>query len=177
MTQVHELPQVEPFDGVSASELISRFGQAVNRYFVRRVRDRSEAEDLTQEVFARLLRRDGPVPIENAEGYLFRVAANLLTERARQGARRRTLDEDAHREDWVEGGEEFSPERILLGKEAYTQVVEALLELPERTRMIFILNRYEDMSGTEIAKRLGLSVSAVEKQMMRALAHLRERLK
>lgn len=42
----------------------------------------------------------------------------------------------------------------------------ALLELPERTRVVFALNRYEEFTYQEIAMRLGVSVSAVEKHMM-----------
>ena len=72
--------------------------------------------------------------------------------------------------------EDFSPERILLGREAYARMVEALQELPERARTIFVLNRFEELSAGEIARRLGVSVSTVEKDMMRAIAHLKARL-
>ena len=54
------------------------------------------------------------------------------------------------------------------GREALSEVGAALLELPERTRQVFVLRRLEDMSFREIALRLGLSVSAVEKHMLRA---------
>ena len=55
-------------------------------------------------------------------------------------------------------------------------MVEALQELPERARTIFVLNRFEELSAAEIARRLGVSVSTVEKDMMRAIAHLKARL-
>jgi len=51
-----------------------------------------------------------------------------------------------------------------------------LLELPERTRVVFVLRRLENLSYSEIGLRLGLSVSAVEKHMLRAVRHLATRM-
>ena len=161
-------------DRQAIAELSVRYGQAVRRFFSRRLRDGADVEDLTQEVFARLLKRAELGEIANIEGYLFHTAANLLRERARKAARR---PGDAPAIDEIDAGvEEVSPERILLGREAYARMVEALQELPERARTIFVLNRFEELSAAEIARRLGVSVSTVEKDMMRAIAHLKARL-
>ena len=161
-------------DRRAIADLSVRYGQAVRRFFSRRLRDGADVEDLTQEVFARLLKRAELGEIANIEGYLFHTAANLLRERARKAARR---PGDCFDGAEIDGAvEEFSPERILLGREAYARMVEALQELPERTRTIFVLNRFEELSAAEIARRLGVSVSTVEKDMMRAIAHLKARL-
>ena len=72
--------------------------------------------------------------------------------------------------------EDISPERVILGQEAWAVFVQALQELPERARTIFILNRFEELSGREIAQRLGYSISLVEKEMIKAISYLRERL-
>ena len=161
-------------DRRASADLSVRYGQAVRRFFSRRLRDGADVEDLTQEVFARLLKRAELGEIANIEGYLFHTAANLLRERARKAARR---PGDTPAIDEIDAaGEEFSPERILLGREAYARMVEALQELPERARTIFVLNRFEELSAAEIARRLGVSVSTVEKDMMRAIAHLKARL-
>ena len=53
----------------------------------------------------------------------------------------------------------------------------ALLELPDRTRIIFVLRRLEGMKYSEIAHKLGISVSAVEKHMLRAMSYLTERMR
>ena len=161
-------------DRRAIADLSVRYGQAVRRFFSRRLRDGADVEDLTQEVFARLLKRAELGEIAHIEGYLFHTAANLLRERARKAARR--PGDAAHSEEIDAAVEEFSPERILLGREAYARMVEALQELPERARTIFVLNRFEELSAAEIARRLGVSVSTVEKDMMRAIAHLKARL-
>jgi RNA polymerase sigma-70 factor (ECF subfamily) len=165
----------EQRDRRAIADLSVRYGQAVRRFFSRRLRDGADVEDLTQEVFARLLKRAELGEIANIEGYLFHTAANLLRERARKSARRPGDDITAD-PDLADSVEDFSPERILLGREAYARMVEALQELPERTRTIFVLNRFEELSAAEIARRLGVSVSTVEKDMMRAIAHLKARL-
>jgi len=163
-------------DRRTIADLSVRYGQAVRRFFSRRLRDGADVEDLTQEVFARLLKRAELGEIANIEGYLFHTAANLLRERARKSARRPGDATAAIDPEFADFVEEVSPERILLGREAYARMVEALQELPERTRTIFVLNRFEELSAAEIARRLGVSVSTVEKDMMRAIAHLKARL-
>lgn len=163
-------------DRQAIAELSLRYGQAVRRFFSRRLRDGADVEDLTQEVFARLLKRAELGEIANIEGYLFHTAANLLRERARKAARRPGDAPAFSDEEFAPDHEDFTPERILLGREAYARMVEALQELPERARTIFVLNRFEELSAAEIARRLGVSVSTVEKDMMRAIAHLKARL-
>ncbi len=157
--------------------MVDQYGPAVRAFFARRVRNADDVEDLSQEVFVRLLKRADLDAIENPQGYLFHIAASVLADRHRLMGRRISTVSDADDFESAPGGEELSPERVLLGKEAYERMVRALLALPERTRMIVVLNRYELMSAPEIAKRLGLSVSLVSKEMMRATALLRDSVK
>lgn len=162
------------------NELDTRFRGPLLAYFLRRVRDRSEAEDLTQEVFVRLARQSEPP--ESVQAYVFVTAANLLKDRARLQSTHRT---QAHRslDDIVTEAssapglvEDRNPERVLAGKETLREFVSALEALSERTRDIFILSRIEHMHQCDIAKLFGISVSAVEKHVMKALNHLGARL-
>lgn len=162
-------------DAERVAALMQGYGPAIRSFFARRMSGHEEVDDLTQEVFAHLLKRARIDSIANIEGYLFQIAANLLRERGRRRAFRQQDQQrplDAADYDRLE---DFSPERILLGREAYALMLRALQELPERTRTVFILSRYEDMTGAEIARKLGVSESAVEKHMAKALAHLRAR--
>ena len=65
--------------------------------------------------------------------------------------------------------EESSPERILLGRERLTKATEIMHGMPPRTREVFLLHRFEEMTYPAIAHALGISVSAVEKHIMIAL--------
>src|ERR1700761_5397526 len=66
------------------AELDRRFRLPLNAYFRRRVSSASEAEDLTQDVFERILKVLNNEPIQNAEALVFRIAVNLLRDRARR---------------------------------------------------------------------------------------------
>jgi len=140
-------------------------------FFRRRVRNEDEVEDLVQDVFARIIARDSTEPVEHLGGYVLRTATNILTDRSRRRATRHadlhvTLDTDRH------GDEEIDPERVLSGKEDLNAATAALLSLPERTRTVFVLRRLEGCPHRDIARQLGISVSAVEKHMVRAVRHL-----
>ena len=71
--------------------------------------------------------------------------------------------------------EETSPERVLNSEQELNVVVDALQELSERTRDVFMLDRLEHLKHGEIAGLYGISVSAVEKHVAKAVAHLARR--
>ena len=155
--------------------LARRYSRALNRFFERRApRLSSEREDLTQEVFARLAQRGSGDEIAHAEGYLFQTAANVLTDRLRRRSVRHS-DEHVEYDENQHAIEDFSAERVLAAREQVEMVVATLEDLPERTRFAFVLHRFEGMKQQEIARRLGISVSAVEKHIVRALRHVCER--
>lgn len=145
------------------------------QFFERRVGSSVEAEDLAQELFERLARQSDLGRLEQLDGYVFTVATNLLRDRARKRASHAA---DAHfaLEEVAEFSEEITPERVLMGKDAVNRFLAALAELPERTRTVLMLRRYEGLEFKEIARRLGISVSAVEKHMVRAMDYLSRRL-
>ena len=152
--------------------LARRYTNALNRFFERRAPAlASEREDLTQEVFARLAGRRSSDDIGQAEAYLFQTARSVLADRMRRRSTRRTDDHVEYDEN-RHAVEDFSTERVLSGREQVQLVLAALEELPERTRFAFVLHRFEGLKQQEIARRLGISVSAVEKHMIRALRHI-----
>lgn len=151
-------------------------------FFAKRVQSRSEAEDLTQEVFIRLLRHPDRNGGRTLGAFVFTIAANLLRDRAKaaatagdrlaQGLNPLLDDATAPAPALIE---DRNPERVLLGKEAIESVIQSLYELDDRTRDVFILSRLENMPHREIARMHGISVSMVEKLMMKAIAHLAAR--
>lgn len=168
-----------------AEQLVARFRRPLLSYFRRRVREREDAEDLTQEVFLRILRRDETIPVENPEIYIFRIAANLLRDRARWAVRHQA-GEHTSLEDLVDPNTEArtletallehrGPERVILSRESLAEVLRALDELGPRIRDIFILARLEKMKHRDIAAAYGLTVSSVEKYVAKCEVHLARR--
>lgn len=141
------------------------------RYFRVRISDPFEVDDLIQEVFARIVARDSTQPVGHLAGYVFQTAASVLADRRRRRATRRAdlhvaFDPDRHADLDVD------PHRVLCGKQELRAATAALLSLPERTRTVFILHRLEGRRHREVAAQLGISVSAVEKHMIKAIEHL-----
>lgn len=161
-----------------ATQLARMFRAPLLAYFSKRIRSRSEAEDLTQEVFVRLLRHPDRHQGETVEAYVFTIAANLLRDRVKSvsAAHERlsyAIDQMADAGYFPAAlVEDRDPERVLVGKETIEDVLGALAELGERTRDVFILARLEHLQHKEIAELFGISISSVEKMIMKAMAHL-----
>lgn len=148
-----------------------RYTGALSRYFERRVAQKSDVPDLVQDVFVRLAKLNDLSAIEQPEHYIFATAASALRDRGRRSAVREqaaheVLDENEH------AGSEISPERVLAGREAVGRLHAALRQLPERTRDVFVLRVFEEEKLKDVARKLGISQRAVEKQYAKALAHV-----
>ena len=145
---------------------MAEYGPALRRYFGRSV-GAGEAEDLVQEVFLAMQVRGQHETVENASGYLFRIAANLLAKRRQREPWH--WDRHAGLEGAYEPREEISPERTLIAKQTAAGVLEALKALPPRTAEAFLLHRFEEMTYAAIAAHMGVSVKAVEALIARAM--------
>jgi RNA polymerase sigma factor (sigma-70 family) len=159
-----------------AGALSRRFRSPLMAFFIRRIRNHSDAEDLTQEVLMRVAERSASIDHRGPDAYVFEVAANLLRDRSRRLKVRTTYQAGLG---MLEASrvEELEPARVIEGKQSLSVIVRALNDLPERTRHIFILFRLESMRQRDIANMLSLSVRTVEQHVIRASLHLRERLK
>ena len=159
------------------ARLDERFRGPLMSFFLRRVGDGAEAEDLTQDVFIRLLGAAERQPIEDVEALVFVTAGNLLKDRGRKATRRGeasrgVIDPALVSEVAREFVEDRDPERVLLARESYAEVLAALDELGQRTRDIYVLFRLESMKQKEIAALFGIARSTVEKEVMKATLHL-----
>lgn len=151
--------------------LARRHGAALTRFFERRVQRKSEVPDLVQDVFLRLSRIPDPAAIERPENYLFATAASALRDRARRDSVR-CADSHDEFDEFAHGSSDFSPARVLEGREAVERLRTTLLSLPERTRDAFVLRVFEDQKMADVARSLGISVRAAEKHYAKAMAHV-----
>lgn len=155
--------------------LVRRFRAPLVRYFERRVGVREDAEELAQETFIRLFRNVALHEIRYIEGFVFITAANLLTDFYRKADRRRRI-EGASLEGVDAPNAADNPQRILEGRAELNVLLNAVKDLPPKCRAVFVLHRFEGVAHSEIARRLGISVSMVEKHIAAALIRLRKRL-
>lgn len=153
---------------------LAQYGPGLRRYFRRRAPE-GDIDDLVQEVFMRLHARASDEPVENIERYLFRTAANVLIERHRYDTVHGRRLQLPFNED-IDPPDEVTPERALIAREDYARLVAAIDNLPSRTKVAFILHRFEQMTYPAIARRMGISLSGVKHLITRALDHLGEEM-
>ena len=167
------------------SETIAQEQTRLRNFIRRRVPDRSDAEDILQDVFYELVVAYRLMkPIEQVGAWLFRVARNRITDLFRKKKPESLQDQPASLTD----GEKFSFEELLPSPDdgpaaAYFRSVlleeldDALDELPDEQREVFIAHEIEGRSFKEIAAETGVGVNTLISRKHYAVIHLRERLR
>ena len=166
--------------------LLYRYQQSIINFIFRFLGDRSEAEDLTQEVFLSVWRSAGTYkPKAKFTTWLYRIAVNLCINRQRSLRIRKwfTASNPDSRPQSPNGRfvanmgvTQRTPEDDLMQLELSQQLGKALAGLPTSQRLAVILKFYDELSYHEIAQILGRSVSAVDSLLVRAKKKLRKDL-
>jgi RNA polymerase sigma factor (sigma-70 family) len=146
----------------------------LERVIARRVGSQALAADIAQEIFLRISAIKVPLGSRaDAERYFLRIAMNASLDHVKVETRRNAILDAS--------GTLFShapptPEAECLARDDVRLVEAALRELPPKCRDVLVLSRVEGLSHEEIAERLGVSRSLVEKYVVRAILHCRRRL-
>ena len=143
--------------------------ESLRNFLYYKTGDLKQAEDLMQEAFLKLWQKRQEVQPEKAKSFLFTVANNLFLDKVRHQkvVRNYELQPRSDRD-------KESPEYHMEVQEFKQQLEAVLAGLTEASRVVFLMNRLEDLSYKEIAARLGISQKAVEKRMSKALKELRK---
>ena len=144
-------------------------------YLTMKLRSRDQAMDVAQETFLRVLTREPSGPILQPRAFLYRTALNLsidLFRKRRQQAEVALDSEDIQDLLTVPADQE----RIVESREQVATLYRAILELPPKCRQVFLLHKFKERSHAEIAAHLGISQSMVEKHIIKAIIHCRQRL-
>jgi RNA polymerase sigma-70 factor (ECF subfamily) len=153
------------------ASLVAQMRPALVAFFRRRCRNAAEAEDLAQDVVVRALTHAQSLSPSRASGDIFQIALNRWRDRGRRLLSHRTCvpwdDQSA-----LAVSDSVCPERVVGAQQELVNVLGALQELGQRTREVLMLCRLERMKHAEIAREMGISVSSVEKHLLRAMTHL-----
>lgn len=135
-----------------------------------------DVDDIVQEAFLRITTQREAERPENPRGFLFRIARNLVFDTLRRNrVRRNYVESQAAGPGSQRRTEEVkSAENEASVREELAIVIAAIDELPPQCRRVFLLQRQEDLSYADIAERLDISVSMVQKHMSKALRRLYE---
>lgn len=157
------------------AEAVLPFAGNYRAYARKLTRDAAEAEDLVQEAYAKVLGMSDWRRLERPERFVLTIIRNLAFERVRRakvvGIRQIGVLE-------MEALPDPAPDAyaVASAREELVRVIEAVERLPEQCRRVVTLRKMEGLSPSQIAVRLNLSISTVEKHLAKGLALLTKAL-
>jgi len=155
-----------PLSAVSAAFLENH--AFLERFLARFFSDRRDIEDVAQEAYLRAYVAEQQKEIEQPKAYLFRIAKNLaLTKLTKKSEKITDYLEESGAYMVVEFGAAVDSE--VEAQETLGLYCEAVAALPEKCRQVFLLRKVHGLAHKEIAKRMFLSVSSVEKYLLRGI--------
>jgi len=167
----------------SVSSTIQEFGEKLFGFVRKKVKTTEDAEDILQEVWFQLSNVSDIAELENVSAWLYEVARNKITDRARK---KKNLFLEDYSYESEEG--EFDFKEILLMDDTnnpdlgffkeifWKEFQQALEELPPNQKEVFVLNEMEDMTLQEIADRQGEKLKTIISRKRYAVKHLRNKL-
>lgn len=150
----------------------------LKRFLARFFSDRQDIEDVAQEAYLRAYVAEQKKEIEQPKAFLFKIARNVaLTQLTRKSRQITDYIEDSGDSTVIES--ETTVDGEVEALESFGLYCEAVAALPEKCRQVFLLRKVHGLSHKEIAERMSLSVSSVEKYLRRGIlesrAFVRER--
>ncbi len=153
--------------------LIESYGD-LSRRLNRRLARSIDAQDVLHETWLKLARTAVLPDVANPKAYVSHIAGNLAIDHVRaQRVRDRYFSAVEFHEIPADAP---STERIVDYRQRVARLEAIIRELPGRQREVFLLHKFDGLSHSEISERLGISRSAVEKLVMKALASCRDGL-
>ena len=153
----------------------------MRRFLAARLGNEADADDALQETLIKLHGAMATGNVENPQAFAFTIARNLSVDMIRRSARARARDSAFGATRTERAGDDFvdpsaGPDAQVAGRERVEQVMAALETLTPKVRQAFVLHKIEGLSYAEVADRMGLAKSTVEKHMIKALRRIAEAL-
>lgn len=163
-------------------QTVNKYGKQLLGFIRGKVPTDEDAEDILQDVWYQYNNLDEVGLIENVSGWLYRVARNKITDGYRKKKAEHLEDFTFESEDGEVNFKEIlladgrTPEDEFLKKIFWDELMDALDELPEKQRTVFVQNELEDMTLQEIADASGENIKTIISRKGYAVKHLRNRL-
>lgn len=156
-------------EAATFTKIFQEYAQNLRNFLFYKTGNADLSDDLTQEAFTKLWQNCASVLPNSAKGYVFKTANNLLINQYNHQKVVLKYEGLPHTDRSNE-----SPEYLLEEKEFRAKLENAIADLPEKQRVVFLMSRIDKMKYKEIAEALDISKKAVEKRMYLALDRLRQ---
>jgi RNA polymerase sigma factor (sigma-70 family) len=137
---------------------------------IRRNADAQDEEDLYQDAFVRIVERANNEDIPKVDNLLRHVVRCLAIDRLRRKAARQTFTSDEVGEHFVDAAPD--PERQVMSAQRFRRVMAAIDSMPPRRREAFMLHRVDELTYAQVARRMNVTIKAVEKHIHLAMRQL-----
>jgi RNA polymerase sigma-70 factor (ECF subfamily) len=154
-------------------QLFREHNRALIAFLHCRLNSLSDAQEVAQEAYLRLLTMDNREEVDSLRGYLFKVAGNLAIDRLRK---RKVRSDFAIVQSTDEPVDAHSPDHHAIAVEQVADVRQALSELPAKTARAFVMHVIEGREFSHVAQSMKLSERMVRYHVANALAHCRARV-
>ncbi|APC15540.1 RNA polymerase subunit sigma [Pseudomonas frederiksbergensis] len=168
------MPHLKP-DPLSADSFRGFYADILH-YLRKRTDNASDAADMTQDVFTQWLDYRDRAKVEQPRAFLFQMARNLLRDHWRRQKVRHVVHTESAVNNEPTADEKNDPLPAAQRLQHLERLKEVLAELSPRRKEALMLHRFEGLSQAQIAERMGISISMVEKHIAFALLHCKQRL-
>jgi RNA polymerase sigma-70 factor (ECF subfamily) len=173
------LTRARGYDAQALAEIYDSYAESIYRYLYRYVGDAGHAEDLTSEVFLKLLQvlNTPRAPRDNLPGWLYRVAHNQAMDWFRGQGKQETRSLDGDVDPYPETDAALdTPGAVLERRESQEQLREAIRQLTPEQQRVILLRFGEGLKCTQVAELMGKTEGAIKTQQHRAIKQLRNLL-
>lgn len=160
----------------TAADSVRGFYADILHFLRKRTDNANDAADMTQDVFTQWLDYRDRAKVEQPRAFLFQMARNLLRDHWRRQQVRQGVHNGLGGDSEPLADEQHDPLPAAQRLQRLEQLKDVLAELSPRRREALMLHRFEGLSQAQIAERMGISLSMVEKHIAGALLHCKQRL-
>jgi RNA polymerase sigma-70 factor (family 1) len=158
-------------DEVEFKKIFNNWYKPIRNYLYYKTGDAEVAEDITQDTFLKVWEKRDNIKTETIKALLYTIANNLFLNRVERQKVSFRFEQNHQPRNIVE-----SPHYELEMKEFDKKLQNALADLDDKKREVFLMNRIDGFTYREIAENLEITVKAVEKRMEKAIAFLKQKI-
>lgn len=163
------------------NRLVDEHGRSLVRFLTKKLKDQQDATDVAQDAYLKMYTLNEPEKLNNARAFLFQTASNLATDQLRRKTLHTRYIQREVNQQLIDGEGKLessapSTEQTVSAEQQLQLIQRAINELPDNCQQAFLLQRNQGMTYSEIAKKMHVSTSSVEKYISMALKHFHRKL-